>query len=296
MTVSQLATPPIGQMRRLRNRRLAVCLHSGRVRLGGSLVGLVLFIAIFGSSIAPHSPTEYVGTPFASPSTAALLGTDYLGEDVLSRVLCGGWSVVWMALSATAIGFILGVAVGLLASWASPVVGDSLMGAADIALAFPQIVLALLFVSILGPKLLLIVAIVAASHAPRVARLARATALDTKHKEFVEAAAIAGAPRSRILLGEVLPNISTPLLVEFGIRLTWSIGVIAGLSFLGLGIQPPRADWGLMINQNRNGLVIQPWSVAAPIMLIALFAIGTNLVAEGLARALAGIDRASDSR
>jgi len=138
----------------------------------------------------------------------------------------------------------------------------------------------------LGPKLWLITVVVALSHAPRVARLTRGITLEVVHSEFVEAAEVIGVSRWRILVGQILPNLTTPLLIEFTMRLTWSIAIIAALSFLGYGIQPPDANWGLMINENRQGLVLQPWAVLAPIALIAAFAVGINLIGEGIARAL----------
>src|SRR5262249_35246255 len=111
-----------------------------------------------------------------------------------------------------------------------------------------------------------------------------------------ESAELFGVPRRRILLREILPNATTPLLVEYGLRLTWSIALIAAVSFLGLGIQPPHADWGLMINENRTILTVQSWAVVLPALCIATFAVGTNFVAEGLARTIAGIDRQERSR
>ena len=115
--------------------------------------------------------------------------------------------------------------------------------------------------------------------------------MEVVHREYIESAEVIGLSRRRILAREVLPNVTTPLLVEFGLRLTWSIAIIAAISFLGFGIQPPNADWGLMINENRNGLTVQPWPVIVPALCIALFAIGTNFMAEGVSRTIAGIDR-----
>jgi peptide/nickel transport system permease protein len=161
----------------------------------------------------------------------------------------------------------------------------------DVVLAFPQIVLTLLFVSILGPRLWLIVLIVGVSHAPRIARVARAATLEVSQRDFVRAAEAFGIARWKILFNEILPSITSPLLVEFGLRLTYSIGLIAALSFLGFGMQPPAADWGLMINENRIGIVIQPWPVFVPVLLIGILTIGTNLIADGLGRALIGIER-----
>jgi len=143
----------------------------------------------------------------------------------------------------------------------------------------------------LGPRLWLIVLMVGISHAPRIARVTRAATLDVVTRDFVRAVEALGVPRRKILALEVLPNISSPLLVEFGLRLTYSVIIIAGLSFLGFGMQPPAADWGLMINENRIGISVQPWAVVAPVVLIAALTIGTNLMADGLSRAMTGIQR-----
>src|SRR5262249_19726846 len=128
---------------------------------------------------------------------------------------------------------------------------------------------------------------------PGVARITRGITTEAVTREYVEAAEVLGVARRRILIREILPNLATPLLVEYTLRLTWAIGAIAALSFLGFGVQPPATDWGLMINQNRNGLTINPWAIVVPITCIAIFTIGTNLMGEGLSRAVAGIDRQS---
>jgi len=159
----------------------------------------------------------------------------------------------------------------------------------DVMLAFPQIVLVLLFIAFLGSRIWLIVGLVALSHVPRVARLTRSVTVQTVQREFVLAAEALAVPPRWILFREVLPNLSTPLLVEAGVRLTWSITLIASVSFLGFGIQPPNADWGLMINENRNGLTLAPWGVLAPATCIACFAMGANLLAEGFSRSIARV-------
>jgi peptide/nickel transport system permease protein len=150
-------------------------------------------------------------------------------------------------------------------------------------------------VSALGPKLWLIVLTVGLTHAPRVARVIRGAALEIVERDFVKSAEVVGEKRWRIVFGEVLPNVTSPLLVEAGLRMTYSIGLVAGISFLGFGLQPPDADWGLMINENRLSITVQPWAVLLPVIAIGLLTIGTNLITDGLSRALAGIDRRADS-
>jgi peptide/nickel transport system permease protein len=279
-----------------RGRREWVQTILGAWRLRRTKIGLVMFLALFavavcGRFVAPYSPTEFVGPPFSLPSAAYKLGTDFLGRDVLTRVLYGGLSVFVLGIAATVIGIVLGVSLGLISGYARRWVDESIMRMLDVVLAFPSIVLAMLFVSILGPKLWLIVLMVGISHMPRIARVTRAATVELVARDFVKAAAAVGVPRRKILLYEVLPNISSPLLVEFGLRLTYSIIMIAALSFIGFGMQPPSADWGLMINENRIAITIQPWAVVAPVVLIGALTISTNLMADGLARAMMGIDR-----
>jgi peptide/nickel transport system permease protein len=261
-----------------------------RMQVGLAFTAVVVLVAIFGPLFAPESPSKIVGSPYAKPGSGHPLGTDYLGHDVLSVLLNGGRSVGAWALAATGAGVLIGLVIGLIAGFARSFVDDALMGLSDVLLAFPQLVLVLVFVSVAGPKLWLIVLIVAITHAPRVARLARSVTLELINREFVQAAELMGIPRRRILVQEVLPNLSTPLLVESGLRLVWSVGIIAGISFLGYGIQAPAADWGLMINQNRLGLPVNVWAVLAPAMGIFLFAVGANLMTEGVSRAIARIE------
>lgn len=262
-----------------------------RTQLGLAIVLSLVFIASFGPLLAPKSPTAFVDVPYAEPSSGAKLGTDYLGRDVLSRFLSGGRSVLLLSLAATVLGVGAGMAIGLIAAYSRSWLDDVLMRLMDVFMAFPPILLALLVISTVEPKLWLLILTVGAGHAPRVARLVRGTALEVVERDFVKAAEALGETRTKILFSEILPNITTPLLVEASLRLTYSIGIIASLSFLGFGLQPPAADWGLMVSENRSGLTVQPWPVVLPVAAIGLLTIGTNLIADGLSRALVGIDR-----
>jgi peptide/nickel transport system permease protein len=263
----------------------------GRTRVGLVITVVIVLLAVFGPLIAPHSPTQLVGAPFAAPSGSAPLGTDYVGEDVLSRVLSGGRFVLWMALSAGLIGTIGGTTLGIVAGYGRKWIDEAIMRSLDVLLAIPVIVFALLFISMLGSSPLLIVVLVGISWMPTVARTVRAATLEIARREFIEAAEVLGTPRRRILAHDILPNLMTIILVEFGLRVAWSISIVSAISFLGFGISPPRADWGLMINENSIGLAAQPWAVAAPVLCIALFSIGVSLLADGLGQAVSGIDR-----
>ena len=263
----------------------------GRTKVGVALVLLLVATALIGPFFAPHDPTEFVGLAYSKPSATALLGTDNLGRDVLSRFLWGGRSILGLSTAATAIGLVLGVSIGLVSAYSRGLLDDVLMRIMDVILAFPSIVLALVAVSTVGPKLWLIVLVVGLTTMPRVARVTRGASAEIVERDFVQAAEALGEPRAKLLLGEILPNITSPLMVEASLRLTYAIGLIASLSFLGFGEQPPAADWGLMINENQQGLTIQPWGVLMPVIAIALLTIGTSLIGDGLSRASAGIDR-----
>jgi peptide/nickel transport system permease protein len=263
-----------------------------RTRIGVVLVGLIVLLAIVGPYVAPYGPSTPVGVPNSVPGGKAVLGTDYLGQDVLSRVLYGGRSILVMAVIATALGLVAGAAIGLLAAYSRNALDDTLMRGMDVIMALPQIMLALVAVAIVGPHAWVIVAAIALTTAPRIARVARGAAQPVVERDFIAASEAMGVPRWRILLAELLPNTLGPLMVEASLRLTYSIGIIAALAFLGLSPNPNGANWGTMIQQNQIVLTVQPWGAAAPIIAIALLTMGTGLIGDGIARTAAGIDRA----
>ena len=273
--------------RSLRRKSRAV---RGTARIGLVFVAIVALFSLVGPWMAPNAPDALVGPTYGAPGKEAWLGYDYLGRDTWSRLLAGGWTTVWMSIVAAALALGVGAATGMLAGLAGRKVDQAIVWATDVVLAFPDLILVLLVVSMLGRAPWLIVLTVSIAFTPGVIRLARGVTLGVAAQEFVEAARMMGYPRTRILFREILPNIATPLLVHFGIMLTWAVAMLSGLSFLGYGVAPPAADWGLMINENRAGLVVQPWAVIAPVLLIALFALGTNLLAEAAARAGAGLE------
>jgi peptide/nickel transport system permease protein len=273
----------------LTNLALAVRTTRGRVGLG--LTGLVVLVAVIGPFVAPHSPTALLSVPFSKPSSSYPFGTDALGRDVLSRLLAGGWILLVMACIATLFGVIVGAVAGISAAYLRGKSDNIIMRLADVVLAFPQIVFALLLVSIAGPKLWLIVLAVGFTHAPGVARVLRSAALDVTERDFVKAAELEGVSPNHVMTHEILPNLVTPLMVETGLRLTYSIGIIAGLGFLGFGQAPPAPNWGLMISENLLGVQANPWAVIVPAAAIALLAIGTNTFTDAIARVAIGVER-----
>jgi peptide/nickel transport system permease protein len=280
------ATPPVRGTSLLRRS-----LRLWRTRIGLALVGLLVLLAIIGPYVAPYGPSTPVGAPNSNPSSKAVLGTDYLGQDVLSRVLYGGRSILILAVIATALGLIAGTAIGLVAAYSRNALDDVLMRGMDVIMAFPQIMLALVAVAIVGPHAWVIVVAIALTTAPRIARVARGAAQPVVERDFIAASEAMGVPRWRIVSGELLPNTLGPLMVEASLRLTYSIAVIAALAFLGLSPDPNGANWGTMIQENQLVLAVQPWGAVAPIIAIALLTIGTGLIGDGIARTAAGIDR-----
>jgi peptide/nickel transport system permease protein len=268
---------------------------SNAVICGGVLSASVLTLVIIGPFVSPYSPIDFIGAPFEPPSNYAPLGTDVVGRDALSRVLAGGTVILLLAAIATCIGVAMGGLLGIWAGYARGAIDDIIMRLLDVLLAFPQTILALLFVSVLGSSFWLIAILVAAIHMPQVARVIRASALRVSREDFVLFARGIGTPPLRIITREILPNVLAPLLVETGLRFTYSIALIAGLSFLGLAQEPPAANWGLMVNENRIGLMQNPWPVLVPIVLIAVLTVGVNLLTDAYSRYMSGADGATTS-
>jgi peptide/nickel transport system permease protein len=254
-----------------------------RLATGLVITLLIALVAILGPLFAPYGENEIVGRPYTREGS--FLGTDYLGHDVWSRVLYGGLAILIIAVLATALGMALGIIIGVVAAYWGGWPDEAIMRLNDVALAFPQILLILLVLTAVDqPAWWMIVLLVGISHAPRVARLARGVALGLVSRDYVAAAEALGESRLRVILAEVLPNMSAPLLAEAGLRLTYSIGLVAGIGFLGFATNPSAADWGLMIYENRLALLVQPWAMLAPVIIIGIFTVGTNLMADGIAR------------
>ncbi|HXY43067.1 MAG TPA: ABC transporter permease [Acidimicrobiales bacterium] len=276
-------------MQWLATLKAAVRTPRGAVGLG--LTGFVVLLAVIGPHVEPYSPTNFVTIPFSTPSAQDLLGGDTLGRDVLSRVLDGGWVLLIMAVAATAFGVIVGGAAGISAAYLRGKIDGIIMRTVDVVLAFPSLVFALMLVSIIGPKLWLIVLAVGFAHAPAVARVLRSATLDISERDYVKAVELQGVKPAKVMRSEILPNLISPLMVETGLRLTYSIVLMAGLNFLGFGQPPPAANWGFMIQENRIGLSSNPWAVVVPAALIALLTIGTNTFTDAIARVAIGVDR-----
>jgi peptide/nickel transport system permease protein len=254
--------------------------------IGVAIVLFVIAVAVFGPLVAPHPPTQPVGVPLSGPSSADLLGTDALGRDVLSRVLYGGRSVLGLAAAATVLAYLLGLSIGLVAGYTRSLVDPVLMRSVDVMLCFPPLLFLLVLIAGAGSSDLVLIIGVALVQAPQISRIVRTATLEVSVRGYVEAAIARGERAPAVIVREVLPNILVPVLVDAGLRFTYSILIIASVNFLGLGLQPPNSDWALMIGENRSYLAVNAWSVLAPAAMIAILTIGVNLTGDAVARSL----------
>jgi peptide/nickel transport system permease protein len=273
-------------VRASRRLRVGFARFSWSARIGVVLAVIVTAVAFLGPYFAPYAPDAIIGAPYTHASRAYPLGLDYVGRDVLSRFLWGGRTSLLLALLGTLFGYVVGLAIGLFAAYRQGWVDEATMRTTDVTLAFPSLVLVLLLVSAFGSNVRLVVVAIAVANAPRIARIVRAASLEVVDLLYVQAAKARGERAYYIVVREILPNIRAPLLVDFGLRFTGSILLVAAVSFLGFGLQPPAADWGVMVGENRVGLTIQPWGVLMPVIALALITIGINLVIDGYGRSL----------
>lgn len=278
-------------------RVLRAALRTRRGQVGAALALLVLAIAFLGPLVPVVSPTRFVAPPFtqAGEGAAGPLGADALGRSVLSRTLHGGWAIMLLAVAATLLAIVIGTVAGIVSAYRRGWVEGFTMRGVDVVLAMPQLVFVLLLLSVIGPKWWLLVLATGLVQAPQTARVIHAAAQDVCERDFVKAVAVWGVPPRIVLRRHVLPNLITPLMVEAGLRLSFSIILISGLSFLGLGTRPPNPDWGVMVNENRLGLATNYWGVIAPAILLALLAVGTNTFADAIARANLGEERGEEA-
>ncbi|MBI3962782.1 MAG: ABC transporter permease [Deinococcus sp.] len=265
-----------------------------RSRLGYLLwrdPGLVLAVAmclavvlagLFPAFLAPLSPTKIGGRPLQAPSSTNLLGTDELGRDILSRIIYGTRIALGVALGGMLISAASGVPLGMAAGYYGGWVDTLLMRFSDALLSFPAILFAILMAANLGPNLLNLMFTIAVIFLPRFARLARSTTLSIRELEYVQASRAAGASDARIVLVAILPNSLTPLLVQITQGMAIAILIEAGLSYLGLGIQPPTPTWGNMLQRSQAYLAHAPWYVLAPGGCIFLTVLSLNVLGDRL--------------
>ncbi len=248
--------------------------------IGIILTTLFVASAILAPWIAPYSPSAIVGGVWEPASDRFLLGTDNLGRDLLSRMIHGGRTTLAIAALATALSFSLGSILG----FAAAVIGgwiDQLMSRfVDLLMSIPTLIFALVVLSVLPSTILILVVVMGVLDSTRVYRLARAVAVDINVMDFVEAAKLRGEGRGWIIFREILPNALSPLVAELGLRFIFAVLFLSALSFLGLGVQPPDADWGSMVRENKEGIVFGIPAALIPAAAISALAISVNLVAD----------------
>ncbi len=256
--------------------------------LGGlAVVAFFLALAAFGPLVAPYKYSrQALAERLQPPSRQHLLGTDQFGRDVFSRIIVGSRDVWVVAGSGTALAVLLGLTLGLIAGYYGRAADELIMRLADVLLAVPPLLLAMLILFSLGPSRLNVILIVGFLYVPMVARVVRSVVLELKTRQFVEAARLRGEGSLYIMFREILPNVLSPLAVEASMRFSYAIFLVASLGFLGLGVQPPSPDWGLMVGEARNFFSQAQWALLAPAGAIALLVVGVGFASDGLRRLL----------
>ncbi len=249
------------------------------------LAGLIIVVAVvalvvLAPVLAPHGEAELVGEVWAPPSASAWLGTDNLGRDLLSRLLYGGRITLAIALTATSLAMVIGCTLGFIAAISGGWIDMLLARAVDAVMAIPTLIFALVLLSVLGTSNPILIGTIACLASTRVFRLSRAVAGNIVALDYFEAARLRGERLPWLMVYEVLPNALPPLTAEFGLRLCANFLFIAALSFLGLGIQPPLADWGGMVRDNAAAISYGGLAPLIPAAAIGVFAIAINLVVD----------------
>jgi peptide/nickel transport system permease protein len=245
-------------------------------------IAVALFCAIFAPWIAPFGERDVVGDIWLPMGGDFMLGTDNLGRDLLSRLIFGARTTIFVALAATVISFSLGMLLSFTAAVTGGLIDQLFSRFNDLMMAIPTLIFALVVLAVLPQQLWILILVMAILDSTRVFRIGRAVALDVAVMEFVEAARLRGEGTRWIIFREILPNTLSPLLAEFGLRFAFSILFLSTLSFLGLGIQPPAADWGGMVKDNKDGIIFGISAALVPGGAIAGLAICVNLVVDWL--------------
>ncbi|MHA6159812.1 ABC transporter permease [Pseudomonas sichuanensis] len=258
-------------------------------KFGLLVIVAYLLVAMFAPLLAPYGETQVVGEGFAPWGPEFLLGTDNLGRDMFSRLLYGARNTLGIAFLTTTLAFLLGGLCGLVAAIKGGWIDQGLSRVVDILMAIPQLIFALLILSVVGTTATSLVLVIALLDATRVFRLARAVAMNVVVQDFVEAARLRGEGLWWLVSREVLPNAAAPLIAEFGLRFCFVFLFISALSFLGLGIQPPTADWGSMVRDNAVLITFGDVSPLLPALAVALITVSVNFVVDWVLHLSSGL-------
>jgi peptide/nickel transport system permease protein len=258
-------------------------------KLGLLTITAYLFVALFAPLVAPYSETEILGGAYELWSEKYLLGTDNLGRDMLSRLIFGARNTIGIALAAVVIAFAIGGVTGMLSALLGGWYDTVISRIVDILMAIPSLVFALLILTILGTSITTLILVIAVLDSTRVYRITRAAAMNIAVMDFVEVARLRGEGLWWVIRKEILPNIMAPLLAEFGLRFCFVFLFIAALSFLGLGIQPPTADWGSMVRDNATLINYDDITPLLPAAAIAILTVAVNFVVDWLLHKSSGL-------
>jgi len=267
-------------------------------KIGIGILAVNLLCVLFAPWIAPFAEGQIVGDPWApglvgaaagDPAPTTWLGTDHLGRDVLTRLIFGARNSILIALLTTTISFSIGIASGLLAATMQGLVDQVLSRVVDVMMGFPTLIFALMVLAILGSSIPVLIGVIALLDATRVFRITRAVAMDLEAQDFVEVARLRGESIGWIMRRELLPNAIAPLAAEFGLRFCFVFLFIATLSFVGLGIQPPTADWGSMVRENAAAISFGILMPLFPASAIALLTVAVNLIVDWAVASTSGI-------
>ncbi len=261
--------------RRLRRNRAAVT--------GAGIVVVFVLLAVLAPALVPFNPIQGdLNDRLQPPSSSHWLGTDELGRDLFSRILFGARVSLQIQIVAVVLALLIGVALGSVGGYLGGHVDNIIMRAMDVLLAFPGIFLALGIIAALGPGLLNLMLAAGISSVPQFARIVRASILSLKEREFVEAARALGGGSNRIVFRHLLPNCLAPIIVQSTLRMATVLLTASGLSFLGLGVQPPTPEWGAMLSNARSYLIVAPHVATIPGVAIMVVVVGFNLFGDGL--------------
>lgn len=251
-------------------------------KIGLAIVVINLLVAIFGPWLAPYDQSQSVGDTWAPSSAHMLLGADQIGRDMLTRLIYGARMTIGIAAATTALSFLIGITLGFTAAVVGKWVDVALSRVVDIMLSIPQLIFALIILGVFGSSIPVLIITIAVLDSTRVFRLARALGMNLAVLEFVEAARLRGEGLWWVIRREILPNSAAPLISEFGLRFCFNFLFVAALSFLGIGVQPPYADWGGMVRDNAPAINFGLFAPLYPALAIATLTVGVNLVVDWL--------------
>ena len=272
-------------------RDIAKVMRNAPLTASFGLFVIVVYVvaAVFAPVIAPFGEAEVIGSSYAPPDEAMILGGDQLGRDMFSRIIYGARNTVGIAVLTTAIAFLVGSLTGLMAATLGGWVDQTCGRVVDTLMAIPQLVFALLLLTIVGTNVVNLILVIALLYSPLVFRLARAVAGNIVVMDYIEAARLRGERTWYLIVSEILPNATAPLVAEFGLRFCFVFLAISALSFLGLGIQPPTADWGSMVRENATLISFGEITPLIPAAAIALLTVAVNLVVDWMLHLSSGL-------